>query len=761
MRPGEALDAVDVLYRLDGSVGRHHGWRRINASALDGVAKGHKGFTYKGKNVKAASTRLGATYGNFAVANDAGSSVPSRRVDFYSTAVVVDDSGDLKYWNPSTQAYTTPTENVNGRGAGVWLPTGVTALTMDPKPSFLVYNSNLYIVGLGANLRFDPVDRALYLWGWENAPSLSLAVAYTPAGTSDLIDGAVYKYRASWIDLYTGEESKLGDAKEFTISGNQGIDFGGAPASGVNIPNYSGDRHWVNAGDADDSDVGIAIYRTGPDGEKYHFLGVIYPDTAAATTWSDGTALVDDGLATATSIPGVVKDYEDPPVLNAFCQQVDMWWGISWDNNWARLYFNDFEGENSFWERWDPRQYKELPLTDGEFMTSVCPTNKSVVVMSNYNAYEVSPTPTAGGRIEKPVRELKWDVGCVSPKGCASVGGTVYFLSDRGPYRWRSGMAKPQWIGKNMQPLFIDPESDLCQMNAEGRLEAEIIYDLDADVVRMSFPCGPSTWNNRHITYSNRAAELNQRPDASFAFMSMHAQCFDFFNGLTGLGPDGLPVKPYERSNKLVFGDQYGYIYEYDPSLWTASLYEGSVTRMEGTVQGGSSVTLVVTEGGLFTTGDGLKYVWVEIEYANGTSEMRRIFSNTGTNIVPLTPFSADPTGATWVVGGYPSRWESWVDHMGDPHSHKRIRHIYVGFNKQMSGDDQHVEVSVQASNEWPSASVRTRNMTMDAYRTKKLVNVVGRFFTYMFAHTRPNEHWCITNFDVTKIAELMGRTRR
>jgi hypothetical protein len=753
MKPGEALDAQDVYYRLDGSVGRHHGARRINATAFSGRGVGHKGFPYKGKN--SASARLG----NFGIANDAGSATPSRRASFYSTAVIVTDNNEIRFWNPSTLTYDLPTLNINGRGAGVWLPTGVTSLPLEPKPSFEVHNDNLYIVGLGANLRYDPVDRGLYLWGWENTPTINgVVTTYTPAGTSDLIDGATYKYRASWIDLYTGEESKLSEPYEVKISGNQGVDFGGAPASGVNIVDYAGDRHWAPPADLPDSDVGVVIYRTAADGEKYYFLGVIYPSTAAATTWSDGTALVDDGLATDESLPGVVKEYEDPPVLNCFIEHIDMWWGASWDTNWGRLYFNDFEGENSFWERWDPRQYKNLPFGDGEFITAVSATNKSVVPMSNYDAYEIHPTPTVTGRIEKPVRKLKWDVGAVGPKAHFTLGGTIYFISDRGPYRWRSGMQKPQWIGKSIQSLFIDAESDLCQLNAEGRMETEIGWDLDVDVLRMCFACGPNLVPNRHLTYSTRTAEMNQRPDRGYAFMSSKAQCFDLTNTLVGLRPDGAPVKPWERRAKTVFCDGDGFVYEYDTGIWTYGL--AGVSQLTGAVQAGSTQSSIVTLGGLYTGGDDLVGCWVEIVYSDGDSEMRRIASNNATTIVPVVPFSESPVGGTWYVGGYPSYWESWVDHMGDPHTPKKLKHIHVGFNAEETGSSAEVDVTIKASKAWPAQATHEKTVNLSNYRGKKLINWVGVFFTYMFSGTKPDQKWMVSNFAHEK-PELLTRTRQ
>jgi hypothetical protein len=203
MMPGESLDCQDILFRPDGALYKHWGWRRINATALSGRIIAQKGFAYKGKNSPAAYT---ARPGNFGIAND-GSDY-TRRTAFYTSAVVLTDT-ELRFWNPSTQTLDLPADRYPVAGPfTTWIPTGTT-IAADPKPSLVVFQNNVYIFGWAdQNLRWDPTDRQLYIVGWDVVPTNA---GHTGAGGAGgtLVTGATYRYRVSFYDIYTGEESEL------------------------------------------------------------------------------------------------------------------------------------------------------------------------------------------------------------------------------------------------------------------------------------------------------------------------------------------------------------------------------------------------------------------------------------------------------------------------------------------------------------------------------------------------------------------------
>jgi hypothetical protein len=159
-------------------------------------------------------------------------------------------------------------------------------------------------------------------------------------------------------------------------------------------------------------------------------------------------------------------------------------------------------------------------------------------------------------------------------------------------------------------------------------------------------------------------------------------------------------------------------------------------------------VNLVVTVGGLYNAGDGLTGALLEIVYADGTIDTRHVASNTAVNIVPDLPLTADPTDATWYVGGIPSYWRSWIDHAGDPTEHKSCLHLHVGFNREFTTGNQVIDFNVYSSNEWATAIQRVRTGRLTKWREKRLVSWTGRYFMWEFANTRPDEPFMISFFE-------------
>jgi len=719
MQPGEATDAQDVLPRIDGAIFKHWGWRRLNDTALGTRIIAIKGFSYKGKNNDPVAIGPNpARGGNFGLADDGA--IYTRRDDFYTAGIVLTET-ECWYWDPATELLAGP----------VALPAGV-VVNPDPKPTITVHKNNAYIVGWAtANLRFDPVDRVLYIWGWVNPPANAGHTGLQAGGT--LVADATYRYRLSWVDMFTGEESGLSvEYAATTTAANRTVLLDGFVA-------YIGLRHFIDLVNLTNEDVGVVVYRTDPDEFKYFFLALVPPALAAAT-------LNDNGLAVSYDLKADTRVLQEPPVMNTMTEFKGLWWGVSWVENWARVYFNDFRGENSYWERWDPRDYRELPLQEGETITAVEGIEKQLVALTSIGAHALFPSPNFQlGTIDITNNPLQWEVGCVGPRAKIQAGGYLYFLSDRGPYRWRPGMLKPEWLGKGILPMFLDPETDLCQMNAETKLDAEIGYDGDADALRFIFPCGASPFLNRHLIYPLQAEAMNGDPASGWIFASTHAQALEYtnvFGPLTG----GFPVTPFDRPNYCVFSDELGYLYEYDPRLVRGGVPAGFPAT--GVVQAGSAVNLIVTLGVLPVVGDGLAGALVEVVYADGTTETRRVAANTATDITPDLNFSADPIGATWYVGGIPSYWRSWIDHMDDPTSHKTVLHLHVGFNREFATGDQVIAFNVYAGDEWATDIQQVRTGSLTKYRSKEMISWTARYFMWEFANSHPDEPFMISFFE-------------
>jgi hypothetical protein len=721
MREGEAQDCLDCLPRDDGGYYKTFGWRRINDSALTGRPIGARGFTYRGKNVDTAGGNTART-GNFGLADDGA--VFTRRDDEFSSFLLLTDTNGY-FWNAATETF----DNVA-------LPGGV-SIDPDPKPSMQVFKESVYIVGWAdINLRFDPTDRVFYPWGWESAPAApTLAVA--AGGT--LIEEATYKYALAFFDLYTGEETTMGTiAEATTTSANRTINLSVIPA-------YAGSRHFNDLAVGTDSDVGVVVYRTNADDDTYYFLGTVNPGT---TTFSD------TGLAVDTSLEPWRGTMQDEPRFSALLEFKARLYALSKKSESNRLYYSSFT-TSPFVERWEVRSFRDLPVPEGDTLTAIGKTDATLLVYTRKGAFRASVVEGADTPQIIHVR-LPWEVGCVGPRARLTVRGWEYFMSDRGPYRWRDGVSDPQWIGENISPIFIDPTSGLCRFNESEREQTEVGFEWFSNTVRFVFAVDASTRPNAHYAYWIDAQERVGDYRLGWWPQSVEIQTMDQSVAIGQLDADGRPPNGDAHLEHLIFGDANGYVYEYDLTHKRGGLKEGAFAR--GFVVAGSTVSSLAVGGGLFTNGDGLTGLRVEVrDVSAGTVQIREVESNTDGAIVPTVDFDTAPaTGDIWFVGGYPAFWRSWVDHLGDPQAHKSIRNLYLGYLRTGSDDTSEtslyewlLDVSV-GGGDFPTSFDRTRTAELSAYRKKLLVSLTNRFFVYEVANSRPDELFAITNIQRT-----------
>ena len=601
------------------------------------------------------------------------------------------------------------------------------------------------------------------------------------AGAGDLIVGATYSYRAAWIDLYTGEQSGLGPAVDLVPVANfQSVTLV-APGR---IPNYGVPlhrRHFYDNVNPEETDVGIVIYRTEADKGQYNFLGMVYPsnnvapsaydELANATHWTDSTALVDDGLATDASQPASTREYQAPPILDSWVYHKGMWWGLAWGvgsggrsvseraqnkqlgdvQSSNRVFYNDFSGTKSQLERWKVTDYKEIATGEGDVLTAIATGGKGdpLTVFSTETAYELEVKPNfSTGSMQATPSNLNYTVGGVGPRAWTYQGGYIYWLSRRGPYRATPG-GVPQWIGKNLSPMFIDPESGLCQLNPVAALRSQVVYDQDADMIRFVCPVGSSLQMNRHFGYWTLGPEENGSPYHGWFFFSPRAQWLDFTHAMGGIDPvTAAPESQFDRAPRMVFSDVLpdgsGWVNEYTIRSRRAGLAAGLVAT--GFCEAASTVDVIVTDAALYNDGDGLIGMRLELVHADGTIDIRTVAANTLANITPDAPFSQEPDGGTFYVAGIPAYWLSWVDHDGDPYAHKDLTHIFFSFNKQTTDPDTVIDITVATANDFPGTFTVRRTINANRNTHKKLIGKTGRFWQYEMSCSRPDERFCLTS---------------
>jgi len=728
MQEGEAQDSLDCLPRDDGAWFGTFGWERINDTALTGRPIATRGFSYRGKNGDTGGGDTART-GNFGLADDGADF--TRRTDEFSTHIVLTDSTGY-FWNPSTQTFDT-----------VALPGGVT-VDPSPKPSIQVFRENAYIVGWATkNLRYDPTDRAFYLWGWEAAAAAPTAVL---AAGGTLTEGAVYRYAYTYFNLYTGEESTMGAISEVTpTSANKTVN--------LTVIAYTGSRHFNTLAVTTDTDVGVAIYRTNQDDHAYYLLTTLPPGTLV---------FADTGLAVDTSLSPFRGTMQDEPRFSALEEFKGRFYALAKKTNSNRMYYSAFT-HAPFVERWGVLAYRDMPVTEGDSLTAIGRTDATLLVYTRKGLFRTSVIEGSGPPQIIPTR-LPWDVGCVGPRARLTIRGWEYFISDRGPYRWREGLTDPQWIGENISPMFIDPTSGMCKLNERAREETELGYEWLSSTIRMVFAIGKATVPNMHLAYWIEAERVNGDPRLGWWPQSLEIQTMDLSAAISNLDNAGKPADAADRQERLISGDADGYMYQHDIGLGRAGLKSTALAKT--TVKStGSTVSSLATRGTMFTTGDGLKGLRVEIVDATTglTTETRTILSNTANAIIPVTDFDAIPTpGDIVFVGGIPSYWRSWVDHFGEPHMHKSMLNLRLGYLRTVAGNpvaanqDFRLDINIGAG-DFPASFDRKRTASLNQYRRQVLVSLTGVFFVYEIMNSRPDEIFAVTNIE-REVAGILAK---
>ena len=740
LMPGEATHAMDVRLLEDGSFEKHWGWVRKNPSAVTGRPLGMKAFTYRGKNADAGGGET-ARPGNYGIADDSGAADYTKRGALYSGCIVLTDSTFYR-WDAASESF-----------VSVSLPSTAETVSVapQPKPSFVVYNDNVYICGWADfNLRYDPTDEKLYLWGWRSPPTATSFLAAGPGGGS-LIEGGVYRYGYSYVNLYTGEESAIGPIENITVTSSNEVRVTITQTSAAAVADYAFNALATNQ----DTDIGAVLYRSESDRNQLNFLALIKP-----SSFSGGTATYDDdGDATEASIhpyvlpEGITQLDINGPTFNFFTEFRDQFYGVSYKNedpdrkqpsNANRVWWNSFDYENSFVERYVPLDYRHLPLPEGEILTAIHSDDTALIIFTQKGAYAMTASPNySSGSVNRAHNRLPWTVGCVGPKAVCSANGWLYFMSERGPYRWRSGLSDPQWISKNLIPMFLD-QGGLCQLNPGLMNESECAFDPDANVIRWAFAVGSSTSLNRHLTYWCDGDKYLPAPEYGWVLMSPKAQCFEKTLALAGLNADGTPPSPETRRERMVFADANGYVYEFQPGARRAGLPSGSIAT--GSVISATATTATVTTAAdpLLTQNDGLKGMFVEMVHSDGTREVQEIFSNTTTAITISGVWDQVPTtSSTWYVGGVQAHWRSWPDSVGYPHDRKTLLHLYASYESYTPAAGPVLDVTVR-SGDRNMATTRSRTASLDDFNEKMLVSRTGLFFDYEFANTKPDQHFVL-----------------
>ena len=273
--------------------------------------------------------------------------------------------------------------------------------------------------------------------------------------------------------------------------------------------------------------------------------------------------------------------------------------------------------------------------------------------------------------------------------------------------------------------------------------------------MRSLWAAGENDFPDQFWGYWVDAEKYNQDAESGWFPLSPRAQTMTRSHSITSIDISGVPVSALDRIERLTFADELGYLYQYEQYGRRGGAKPGLFSK--GLVAAGSTVSVVqVQRDPLFTTGDGMTGLRLEVIYADGTRHARVIASNTDAAATLETALPAIPAEDDIVyIGGMPAFWRSWVDHFGDPHADKSVHHLFVGMQRMsasavQTGDleDWRADIAV-GRGEFPQTFKLTRSALLDLYRRKMLVSATGVNWVYEISNTRPDESFVVTNLQV------------
>jgi hypothetical protein len=335
--------------------------------------------------------------------------------------------------------------------------------------------------------------------------------------------------------------------------------------------------------------------------------------------------------------------------------------------------------------------------------------------------------------------------------------------TERGPYRWREGRIEPDNIGENLLPIFVDPTSGLCKLNAAGKENSEVNYDWRTNTVAFTFALGDSEKITDHMRYWISSQLINGDFRLGWFPQSTDMQAFDLTSALVGFDA-GFPESPREKKQEIVWADTDGFLYEYQETAKRGGL-DAAETAITTAADPITATQITVVDAVLDGSGpgsDGLKGLRLEIESqpdASGatTTEVYTIVSSTATTI-DVAAFTRTPVaGDTVRIAGIPAFWRSWYDNFGSPHQHKTMMDFSLGYQDRNNPNGS-ISIGIGAG-EFPTTFSRLSSAGMGKYRKKFTVSRTAVFFMYEFANSIPDELFLIT--DIDREIELVAGRRK
>lgn len=357
---------------------------------------------------------------------------------------------------------------------------------------------------------------------------------------------------------------------------------------------------------------------------------------------------------------------------------------------------NIYISEDGDWDAWGPAGYAYrwlLQVPGGKDATAGISIGQGAYIFTLDEIHLITGQGSNILNVKFQPQPLYQGIGCVGRDALCAVDTAVYFMSLRGPMRFRIGMEQPEAIGDRlaMEELLSSlapAQLEYCKCGTNGR------------EVHFAIPSSGQTENDRVYVYDIERDLWRER-------RYVHPTCFIYMRNAAG--------KP-----KLFWG-QGQYVMEDAVNDGVQDFVAGATVR--GTVTAGSSTTTLVASAATFyTTGGGLCEAYVHVLTAAGAYRgSGRITSNSGTVLTCSAGFKNDAgaavtpvTGNTFELGG---RWWHKTKTFEIPGRSNTVQRMLVGIDGVDSNTKLH---KVETVNE----SVQTDEHTIECDKVQSAFNI-------------------------------------
>lgn len=341
----------------------------------------------------------------------------------------------------------------------------------------------------------------------------------------------------------------------------------------------------------------------------------------------------------------------------------------------GRVFYSD---ENQPWGRGRDNLFS-IDGGEGGDVTGLLPAGKILLIGTRREtfAFTWDVNPVLEGITE--AAPISRSLGCISHDSWAEIDGFAYWLSDRGPVRWREGMPEPQLFGGAIQAVFTDPNDPDYILRDKVSLLAE-------DAQGVHYPARQQYLLAVRTKASRGGCDLvlvyNYFFD-TWDFVRVRNEIVRWSWAVDDAGAD-----------ILLCTDTFGATYRWDSGETDGAGTPTLQGRLRGVATAVGTATLSDSAADFYDNSNDPSFstdaldldgAYVEIVAGPGVGQIRRIEANTTSQLIFSQPWVESPVAdeSIYEIGGIDFRWRSKFGNLGAYGRPKHIHKINVDHKRE------------------------------------------------------------------------------